>query len=221
MTILDLLTDRRLVPVVVLQDPSIAKPLAKALAAGGLTLAEVTFRTRSAAQTLASMAGDPALTVGAGTIISADQVDAAVAAGARFVVSPGFSSAVVRRCQELEVPVLPGVATATELISALDAGITVVKLFPAESVGGINTLRSLAAAFPWFDSCLPEGSRRPTPRRIWPNRPSWLWAAPGWWPRRCLQSSLRPHLRPPRACRPDVRGRVRGRARRAGHDHPR
>jgi 2-dehydro-3-deoxyphosphogluconate aldolase/(4S)-4-hydroxy-2-oxoglutarate aldolase len=145
MTIVDLLAQRRVVPVVVLQDPSGAKPLAEALTAGGLTVAEVTFRTSTATQTVAAMVEDPALIVGAGTVISADQVDTAVGAGARFVVSPGFSHAVVRRCHEL---VVPGVATATELMAALDAGITIVKLFPAEPLGGISTLRSLAAVFP-------------------------------------------------------------------------
>jgi 2-dehydro-3-deoxyphosphogluconate aldolase/(4S)-4-hydroxy-2-oxoglutarate aldolase len=144
---MDVLAHRRVVPVVVLQDPSGAKPLAEALIAGGLPLAEVTFRTAAATQTVAAMAEDPALTVGAGTVISVDEVEAAVAAGARFVVSPGFSSGVVRRCQELGVAVVPGVATATELMAALDAGITTVKLFPAEPLGGINTLRALAAVF--------------------------------------------------------------------------
>jgi 2-dehydro-3-deoxyphosphogluconate aldolase/(4S)-4-hydroxy-2-oxoglutarate aldolase len=149
MTVIDLLAQRRVVPVIVLQDPTGAKPLAEALTAGGLPLAEVTFRTPAAAQTVAAMAENPAMVVGAGTIISADQVDTAVSAGARFVVTPGFSSAVVRRCDELTVPVVPGVATATELMAALDAGITTVKLFPAEPIGGINTLRSLAAVFPY------------------------------------------------------------------------
>jgi 2-dehydro-3-deoxyphosphogluconate aldolase/(4S)-4-hydroxy-2-oxoglutarate aldolase len=148
MTVIDLLAQRRVVPVIVLQDPTGAKPLAEALSAGGLPLAEVTLRTPAAAQTVAAMAEDPAMVVGAGTIISADQVDTAVSAGARFVVTPGFSSALVRRCDELTVPVVPGVATATELMAALDAGITTVKLFPAEPIGGINTLRSLAAVFP-------------------------------------------------------------------------
>ena len=148
MTVIDLLAQRRVVPVIVLQDPTGAKPLAEALSAGGLPLAEVTLRTPAAAQTVAAMAEDPAMVVGAGPIISADQVDTAVSAGARFVVTPGFSSALVRRCDELTVPVVPGVATATELMAALDAGITTVKLFPAEPIGGINTLRSLAAVFP-------------------------------------------------------------------------
>ena len=109
MTIVDLLARRRVVPVVVVQDPREAKPLAEALRAGGLPLAEITFRTSAAPQTLAAMAEDPAMIVGAGTVISADQVDTAVDAGARFVVSPGFSAVVVRRCHELGVPVVPGV----------------------------------------------------------------------------------------------------------------
>ena len=146
--IADLLGRRRVVPVVVMQDPGEAKPLADALTAGGLPLAEITFRTPAAAQTLSAMAEDPAMIVGAGTVVSAHQVDMAVDAGARFVVSPGFSAAVVGRCHELNVPVVPGVATATDLMAALDAGITTVKLFPAEPLGGITTLRSLAAVFP-------------------------------------------------------------------------
>jgi 2-dehydro-3-deoxyphosphogluconate aldolase/(4S)-4-hydroxy-2-oxoglutarate aldolase len=147
-TIVDLLAQRRIVPVVVLQDPGGAKPLAEALTAGGLPLAEVTFRTSAAREAVAAMAEDPTLIVGAGTVISADQVDTAVAAGARFVVTPGFSHAVVRRCHELDVPVVPGVATATELMTALEAGISIVKLFPAEPLGGVTTLRALAAVFP-------------------------------------------------------------------------
>ena len=148
MTIGELLAQWRVVPVVVLPDPSDAKPLAQALTAGGLRVAEVTFRHPTAAQTIAAMAEDPALIVGAGTVIAADQVDAAVRAGASFVVSPGFSPAVVGRCNELNVAMVPGVATPTELMAALDAGITTVKLFPAEPLGGITTLRSLAAVFP-------------------------------------------------------------------------
>ncbi|MBO0729824.1 MAG: bifunctional 4-hydroxy-2-oxoglutarate aldolase/2-dehydro-3-deoxy-phosphogluconate aldolase [Acidimicrobiaceae bacterium] len=148
MTFLQTLAEVRVVPVVVLNDPPAAKPLAEALIAGGLPLAEVTFRTEAAEQSVRAMAAYPALTVGAGTVTSADQVDTAVAAGAKFVVSPGFSAAVISRCRELDVAVVPGVATATELMAALDAGITTVKLFPAEPLGGVSTLRALAAAFP-------------------------------------------------------------------------
>jgi 2-dehydro-3-deoxyphosphogluconate aldolase/(4S)-4-hydroxy-2-oxoglutarate aldolase len=148
MTVLEDLAERRVVPVVVLHDPGAAKPLAEALVAGGLPLAELTFRTDAAEQSLRVMAEHSTLTVGAGTVTSAGQVDVAVAAGARFVVSPGFSPSVISRCRELDTPVIPGVATATELMAALDAGITTVKLFPAEPLGGVRTLRAFASVFP-------------------------------------------------------------------------
>lgn len=138
----------RLVPVIVIETPAAAEPLAAALVAGGLRCAEVTFRTDAAEAALRTMAADPRLLVGAGTVVHPDQVDRAVAAGARFIVSPGFSEAVVRRCRDLGVPVFPGVATASELMSALDAGLTVVKFFPAEPLGGVAMLKALAAPFP-------------------------------------------------------------------------
>ncbi len=147
-TVLQVLAQRRVIPVVVLDDPRAAKPLAEALTAGGLPLVEVTFRTDNAEQVVRAMAEDPALMVGAGTVTSARQVDAAVAAGAEFVVSPGFSGAVITRCRQLDILVIPGVATATELMAVLGTDITTVKLFPAEPLGGISTLRALAAVFP-------------------------------------------------------------------------
>jgi 2-dehydro-3-deoxyphosphogluconate aldolase/(4S)-4-hydroxy-2-oxoglutarate aldolase len=143
----DLLRGHRYVPVVVLADAADAAPLAEALVAGGLPIAEVTFRTPAAEQALKTLAADTRLLVGAGTVFTRDQVDRAVAAGAQFVVSPGFSPSVVRHGRELGVPVLPGVATATELMAALDEGVDVVKFFPAEQLGGVGTLRALAAVF--------------------------------------------------------------------------
>lgn len=137
----------RLMPVIVIDDPAAAEPLAAALLAGGLRCAEVTFRTEMAEAALRVMAQDSRLLVGAGTVVRADQVDRAVEAGAAFIVSPGFSEAVVRRCQELRVPVFPGVATASELMSAVDAGLDVVKFFPAEALGGVAMLKALAAPF--------------------------------------------------------------------------
>lgn len=138
----------RLVPVIVIEHRAAAEPLAAALVAGGLRCAEVTFRTEAAEAALQVMSRDSTLLVGAGTVVRADQVDRAVAAGARFIVSPGFSEAVVRRCQQLQVPVFPGVATASELMAALDAGVDVVKFFPAEALGGLAMLKALAAPFP-------------------------------------------------------------------------
>jgi 2-dehydro-3-deoxyphosphogluconate aldolase/(4S)-4-hydroxy-2-oxoglutarate aldolase len=137
----------RILPVVVLADAAAAKPLATALTAGGLRGAEVTFRTDAAADAVRIMAEDPELLVGAGTVLSQAQVDRAVEAGARFIVSPGFSPAVVRHCQELGVPVFPGVSTATEIQMAIDAGLETVKFFPAEQIGGIAMIRALAAPF--------------------------------------------------------------------------
>ncbi|MFD7487145.1 bifunctional 4-hydroxy-2-oxoglutarate aldolase/2-dehydro-3-deoxy-phosphogluconate aldolase [Streptomyces mirabilis] len=138
----------RLLPVLTVPSTAMAGPLADALAAGGARCAEVTFRTPDAEQVLKAMAAHGGLAVGAGTVLTPEQAERAVAAGARFVVSPGFDEEVVAKCRELEVPVVPGIATATELMRALKAGITTVKLFPAESLGGLRALRALAAPFP-------------------------------------------------------------------------
>jgi 2-dehydro-3-deoxyphosphogluconate aldolase/(4S)-4-hydroxy-2-oxoglutarate aldolase len=133
--------------VVVLDDAALAEPLATALRNGGLGCAEITFRTDAAAETIKIMAADPDLLVGAGTVLTPAQVDRAVEAGARFVVTPGFGPAVVGRCRTLGVPVFPGVATATEIQMALEAGVTTVKFFPAEQLGGVGMVRALAAPF--------------------------------------------------------------------------
>jgi 2-dehydro-3-deoxyphosphogluconate aldolase/(4S)-4-hydroxy-2-oxoglutarate aldolase len=146
--VLEGLLERRVVPVVVLEELETALPLAQALAGGGLPVAEVTFRTPVAAEAIHLLAAETELLVGAGTVVREEQVDVAVDAGARFVVTPGLSSAVVRRCGELGVPVLPGVATATEVIAALEHGLSVLKLFPAETLGGIPALKALAGPFP-------------------------------------------------------------------------
>jgi 2-dehydro-3-deoxyphosphogluconate aldolase/(4S)-4-hydroxy-2-oxoglutarate aldolase len=137
----------RVLPVVVLRDAKAAEPLAGALLDGGLRCAEVTFRTDAAAEAIGIMARRRDLLVGAGTVLTPEQVDRAVDAGARFVVSPGFGPAVVRRCAERAVPVFPGVATATEIQMALDAGLRTVKFFPAEQLGGAAMVNALAAPF--------------------------------------------------------------------------
>lgn len=138
----------RLVPVIVLEEPGFAAPLADALVAGGLRCAEVTFRTSAAASAMKIMADDGRLLVGGGTVVTPGQVDQAVAAGARFVVSPGFSTAVVRRGLALGVPVFPGVSSATDIMAALAEGLEVVKFFPAEPLGGLGMIEALAAPFP-------------------------------------------------------------------------
>jgi 2-dehydro-3-deoxyphosphogluconate aldolase/(4S)-4-hydroxy-2-oxoglutarate aldolase len=142
-----LFADLRVVPVVTLDRAEDATRLGSALKAGGLPCAEVTFRTPAAEEALRRLARDADLLVGAGTVLRPEQVDTANAAGARFIVSPGFSARVVQRCQELSLPVFPGVATPTEVQMALDAGIEVMKFFPAEANGGASTLRALGEPF--------------------------------------------------------------------------
>ena len=137
-----------IVPVVVLQELDTAVPVAAALAEGGLPVAEVTFRTAVAADAIARIAAETDVLVGAGTVVRPEQVDEAVAAGAQFIVTPGLSARVIERCRELDVLVIPGVATATEVIAALDLGLDLLKLFPAEAAGGVALLRALRGPFP-------------------------------------------------------------------------
>ena len=145
---LELITAGRILPVVVLEDAAGAEPLAAALLEGGLRAIEVTFRTDAAAAAIAGITRyTQDMIVGAGTVLTAEQVDRAVDAGARFVVTPGFGPAVVERCQALGVPVFPGVATATEIQMALDAGLSTVKFFPAEQLGGVAMVKALSAPF--------------------------------------------------------------------------
>jgi 2-dehydro-3-deoxyphosphogluconate aldolase / (4S)-4-hydroxy-2-oxoglutarate aldolase len=141
------IADAGIMPVIVLSEPGLATGLGDALADGGPPIAEVTFRTPRAAEALAIMARDPRLLVGAGTVLTVEQVDAAVAAGAQFIVSPGYSRDVVRAAQQRGIPVIPGVATPTEIQMALADGIDVVKFFPAEAVGGTRALAAMAAPF--------------------------------------------------------------------------
>jgi 2-dehydro-3-deoxyphosphogluconate aldolase / (4S)-4-hydroxy-2-oxoglutarate aldolase len=137
----------RLLPVVVIDDARSALPLAAALRRGGLSCVEITMRTPAAQEAIQVLAAGSDINVGAGTVLNAAQAARVIDAGARFVVTPGFSLEVVRLCQERSVPVFPGVATATELMAALDAGIDTVKFCPAEQLGGLAMLKALAAPF--------------------------------------------------------------------------
>jgi 2-dehydro-3-deoxyphosphogluconate aldolase/(4S)-4-hydroxy-2-oxoglutarate aldolase len=143
-----LLAGVRLIPVITLQDAAQAEPLAGALKAGGLPCAEVTLRTDAAEEAIRIMSQDPDMLVGAGTVLSENQAERAIAAGSGFIVTPGFSGKVVRACQDRSVPVMPGAVTATEIGTALDAGLRVVKFFPAATMGGPAALRALAGPFP-------------------------------------------------------------------------
>ena len=137
------------VPVVVIRDPRRAAPLARALADGGLPCVEVTFRTSGAAEALRRIAAEvPDVLLGAGTVLTPDQAEAAREAGARFVVSPGFNPRVIDYCKAHELPVYPGVCTPTEIQNALEKGLDVLKFFPAEPLGGARFLRAISAPFP-------------------------------------------------------------------------
>jgi 2-dehydro-3-deoxyphosphogluconate aldolase/(4S)-4-hydroxy-2-oxoglutarate aldolase len=137
----------RLLPVIAMPDAGLADPLAEALVAGGLPVAEVTLRTEAAAASIAAMAGRGDVLVGAGTVLTVEQAKRAVDAGAQFIVAPGTSPAVITWCVERGVAIYPGVATPTDIQLALSLGVEVVKFFPAEALGGVKTLMALAAPF--------------------------------------------------------------------------
>lgn len=138
---------RRIVPVVVLHDARDAEPLGRAMVAGGLPVAEVTFRTSAAADSIRAMRDVEGLLVGAGTVLDPAQVDQAVKAGARFIVSPGLRADVVRAAQDAGLPVLPGAVTPTEIMAALELGLDTVKFFPAGVYGGAAAIKALSAPF--------------------------------------------------------------------------
>lgn len=144
----EMLRKTGVIPVVVLNDAKDAAPLAKALCDGGLPCAEVTFRTDAAEESIAIMTRDyPDMFVGAGTVLTTEQVDRATAAGAKFIVSPGFDPEIVDYCLSKDIPVFPGCVTPSEVAQAVKRGLKVVKFFPAEQFGGVATIKALAAPY--------------------------------------------------------------------------
>lgn len=137
-----------IIPVVVLNDVKDAVPLADALIKGGLPCAEVTFRTAAAEDSIREIAKKfPEMFVGAGTILTTEQVDRAIGAGAKFIVSPGFNPKVVEYCIKNNYPICPGIMTPTELEMALGFGLDVVKFFPAENAGGLKMIKAMSAPY--------------------------------------------------------------------------
>jgi 2-dehydro-3-deoxyphosphogluconate aldolase / (4S)-4-hydroxy-2-oxoglutarate aldolase len=137
-----------IVPVVVLDDAKDAAPLAKALCDGGLPCAEVTFRTAAAEESIRIMAEKfPEMLVGAGTVLTTEQVDRAVNAGAKFIVSPGLNPKIVQYCIDKGIPITPGCSNPSDIEVALELGLEVVKFFPAEAAGGLNMIKSMAAPY--------------------------------------------------------------------------
>ncbi|MEU1044423.1 bifunctional 4-hydroxy-2-oxoglutarate aldolase/2-dehydro-3-deoxy-phosphogluconate aldolase [Streptomyces sp. NPDC005897] len=142
------------VPVVVVDDLADAVPLARALVAGGLPAIEVTLRTPVALDAIRAIAGEvPGAVVGAGTVITAEQVAEVVAAGARFLVSPGWTDALLEAMRASGVPFLPGVSTTSEVVALLERGVREMKFFPAEAAGGTAYLKALAAPLPQARFC--------------------------------------------------------------------
>lgn len=137
----------KIVPVVAIEDAADTAPLCEALMAGGIPCAEITFRTAAAPEAIQAASKVPGMLVAAGTVLSVEQAQRAVDCGADFLVSPGFSPKVVEWCQENNVLIIPGIATPTDLQMAVDFGLTTVKFFPAESYGGLKTLKALAAPY--------------------------------------------------------------------------
>ena len=136
------------IPVVVINDVEDAEPLAQALCEGGLPCAEVTFRTAAAEESIRKMTDIyPDMLIGAGTVLTTEQADRAVAAGAKFIVSPGFDPEVVDYCILKQIPVFPGCITPSEVAQAVKRGLKVVKFFPAVQFGGVSTIQALTAPY--------------------------------------------------------------------------
>ena len=155
--ILEKIKEIGIVPVIVLEDAKDALPLAESLMEGGLPCAEVTFRTAAAEDSIRAISqAYPEMLVGAGTVLTTEQVDRAVAAGAKFIVSPGFNPRIVQYCQEKGVTITPGCSSPTDIEQALEHGLKVVKFFPAEQLGGLAMIKALAG--PYVDvSFMPTG----------------------------------------------------------------
>ena len=146
-----------IVPVIKIDNAKDAAPLAKALIDGGLPCAEVTFRTAAAKEAIAIIAKEyPEMIVGAGTVLTTAQVDDAIEAGAKFIVSPGFNPEIVKYCQSKGCPIVPGINNPTGIEQALTLGLDVVKFFPAEQSGGLAKIKAMAAPFPMF-KVMPTG----------------------------------------------------------------
>jgi 2-dehydro-3-deoxyphosphogluconate aldolase/(4S)-4-hydroxy-2-oxoglutarate aldolase len=147
-TILSRLEQIGIIPVIKIDDAARAVPLAKALAAGGIPCAEITFRTAQGARAITRINEEvPETLLGAGTVLSVEQVDKAIAAGAQFIVSPGFNPKVVAHCLEKGIPVVPGCATPSDIERALEFGLEAVKFFPAEQAGGLDYIKAIVAPY--------------------------------------------------------------------------
>ena len=168
-----------IVPVLVVEDVAHARPLAEALVAGGLPALEVTLRTPAALEVIAAMAQVEGGVVGAGTLVTPDDVKAAKAAGAHFGVSPGATDALIAACAAEELPLLPGAATASEAMALLEQGFDMLKFFPAEASGGAPALKAIGAPLPQISFC-PTGGVSPGNAESYLSLPTVVCAGGSW-----------------------------------------
>ncbi|WP_170337970.1 bifunctional 4-hydroxy-2-oxoglutarate aldolase/2-dehydro-3-deoxy-phosphogluconate aldolase [Ruegeria arenilitoris] len=168
-----------IVPVLVVDDATHARPLAEALVAGGLPALEVTLRTPAALDAIRAMAQVPGGVVGAGTLVTPDDVRAAREAGAQFGVSPGATDALIAACEAEGLPLLPGAATATEAMRLLEQGYDMLKFFPAEASGGAPALKAIGAPLPQITFC-PTGGVSPANAHDYLSLPNVICAGGSW-----------------------------------------
>ncbi|WP_170366640.1 bifunctional 4-hydroxy-2-oxoglutarate aldolase/2-dehydro-3-deoxy-phosphogluconate aldolase [Ruegeria arenilitoris] len=168
-----------IIPVLVVDDAAHARPLAEALVAGGLPALEVTLRTPAALDAIRAMAQVPGGVVGAGTLVTPDDVRAAKEAGAQFGVSPGATDALIAACEAEDLPLLPGAATATEAMRLLEQGYDMLKFFPAEASGGAPALKAIGAPLPQITFC-PTGGVSPANARDYLSLPNVICAGGSW-----------------------------------------
>lgn len=180
MTCLEQMRESRIVPVVVLDHAEDAVATANALIAGGVSVMEITMRTDAALKAIEDVAIHcPEMLVGAGTVKNLQQCKLAVAAGAKFIVSPGFSKEIVSYCRENQIPCLPGCVTATEIMEAMELGVRVIKFFPANIYGGISAMKALSAPFGEI-SFIPTGGVNEKNVKEYLEQP-FIWAVGGSW----------------------------------------
>lgn len=158
--IADRFREQGVIPVVTIDNPAAAEPLGKALRAGGLPCVEITLRTDAALEGIRRLAAVPEMLVGAGTVLSIEQAEQALAAGAAFLVAPGLNPGVVRWALEQQVPIFPGISSATEIEAALNLGLKQLKFFPAEPLGGLSLIQALSKPYHMV-SFLPTGGIGP------------------------------------------------------------
>ncbi|MEY4706630.1 MAG: hypothetical protein RJB58_353 [Pseudomonadota bacterium] len=176
----DELRATRIVPVIVIKDLAHAVPLAKALVEGGLNILEITLRTDAALDAIKAIAAEvKGAIVGAGTVINAGQFAAAAQAGSKFVVSPGLTDEVVKASRDHAVPILPGVATGSEIMHGLSLGLSTFKFFPAETSGGAPAIKALGGPFPQVRFC-PTGGIGPGNLKTYLSLPNVICAGGSW-----------------------------------------